>query len=235
MRKPKTDPRAAIAYTRVSTAGQSAEQQKDAIRRWAEFQGVTIVAWHEDVLSGRTPVHDRPGLVQALAGLRERRVGILVAATRDRLARSVANAAILEQLARDAGAAVRTVDGRSDDETTEGRLLRTILDAFAEYEAARIAARTAAAHASRKARGLLASGAPYGFRSAGESPRKVLVPEPAESAVIDRIRREREQGATFRQIRDGLERDGIECRGKRWHMTSVQRICSRDRPVAARS
>jgi site-specific DNA recombinase len=223
-RAPKTDPKRAVAYLRCSTNGQSTDQQRAALEVWAASAGVRIVTWCLDVgVSGTLPVAERAGLCEALASLREHRAGVLVAATRDRLARGVGNAAILEQLVRDAGAAVHTLDGRSSDETIEGRLLRQILDAFSEFEAAKIAVRTRTAHATRKAKGLLASGPPYGFRSEGESPHKRLVPIEHEQRALERMRALRAAGATQSAIARTLTEDGFKPRGRKWNVTTVAR------------
>jgi DNA invertase Pin-like site-specific DNA recombinase len=149
------DPKLAVATVRVSTEDQNLgpEAQRAAIRTWAERNGVQVISWHEDRLSGATPVEDRPGLLGALQAIRERGAGVLVAAKRDRLARSVAVAATIETLATEAGARVLTADGVAADEGPEGELLRTLLDAFAAYERSLIRARTRAALQAKKRRG----------------------------------------------------------------------------------
>ena len=68
---------------------------------------------------------------------------VLVAAKRDRFARDVVVAATVERVAAKAGATVATADGMSAEDSPEGALLRTMVDAFAAYERAVIAARTA--------------------------------------------------------------------------------------------
>lgn len=55
--------------------------------------------------------HERPGLSAALAGVKQHGAGILLVATRDRLARDTLIAALVEQRAQQLGAAIRAVDG----------------------------------------------------------------------------------------------------------------------------
>jgi DNA invertase Pin-like site-specific DNA recombinase len=74
---------------------------------------------------------------------------VLVAAKRDRLARDVVVAATIERLVQDAGARIVTADGVSAEATAEGQLMRTLLDAFAQYERARVPARTSRVMSSR--------------------------------------------------------------------------------------
>ena len=163
----------AVAYIRVSTQDQhlGPEAQRSAIEAWATTKGITVVSWHEDRLSGATPVDQRPGLLAALESLRTNRAGVLVASTRSRYAREVVIAATLERLVADLGARVETSDGVSAEDTPEGALLRGLMDSFAQYERAVIRARTTAALAIKRARGERVSGrAPFGFRfgSGGE-------------------------------------------------------------------
>jgi len=107
------DPKVAVAYLRVSTQEQDLgpEAQRAAIDAWAERQGVRVVSYFEDRLSGGTKVEDRPAMLEAFGALRSSGAGLLVAAKRDRIARDVVVAATVEQMARAAGAKVVTADG----------------------------------------------------------------------------------------------------------------------------
>lgn len=217
----------AIAYLRVSTPDQSLSQQRQALEKWAAANGIVIIEWFEDQgTSGRTPISDRPVLLSAIDAVKTSGAPFLVASARDRLARDVIQMATLEGLLASFGAFLRTVDGSNDD-SIEGRLLRQILDAFAEFEAAKIAFRTKAAHASRRARGLMTSGAPYGFRAEGESPRRFLVPVEEEQATLNKIRDWSKQGVGPRAIAYMLNQAGVPARGKKWHKTSVVRCLGR--------
>jgi Resolvase, N terminal domain len=58
----------AFSYVRVSSAGQSAEdrdgipRQKEAIRKYAATNGIRIVRWFEDSVSGKKDLDNRPAL-----------------------------------------------------------------------------------------------------------------------------------------------------------------------------
>jgi DNA invertase Pin-like site-specific DNA recombinase len=220
------NPALAVAILRTSTEEQNLgpEAQRAAIQRWAASQGVTVVSWHEDRVSGATPPEDRSGLMAALASVRGDRAGLLVAAKRDRIARDVVIAATVEGFARDAGAVVVTADGVTVEDTPEGRLMRTLMDAFAEYERALIRARTKAALAVKKRRSERISGrAPLGFRfEAGQ-----LVTEPAEGAVLARVRDLRGRGLSLARVAEILNSEGAKCRGGRWHVTTLARTLRR--------
>ena len=122
-----------------------------------------VVATHEDRgVSGGAEIDKRPGLIAALEALRTERAGILVVAKRDRLARDVLVAAMVERLCQREGARIQSADGTGNGDSPEAKLLRTMIDAFAAYERALIRARTRAALAAKKARGERVGGVPYG-------------------------------------------------------------------------
>jgi len=98
----------AVAYIRVSTDEQNLgpEAQLEAIHTWASRQGVTVVAVHHDHgVSGATPLADCTGLMAALDDLGVHQAGLLVVSKRDRLARDVMKAAMVEASAEKKGAA----------------------------------------------------------------------------------------------------------------------------------
>ena len=154
----------AVGYVRVSTEEQSLgpEAQRAAIQKWATSRGVMIGAVFEDHgISGGAPAERRPGLLAALAALRENGAGLLVAAKRDRIARDTVIVAMVEQAAARAGAKVTTADGASDGAGPEGQLMRGIVDVFAAYERGVIKSRTRAALAVKRTRGERIGGIPY--------------------------------------------------------------------------
>jgi DNA invertase Pin-like site-specific DNA recombinase len=228
-RKPRQragDGRLAVAVLRTSTEDQNLgpEAQRAAIERWAASCGVTVVSWHEDRVSGAAPVEERPGLLAGLAALRAYGAGLLVAARRDRIARDVVVAATVERLAQDAGARVITADGVTIGDTPEGQLMRGLLDLFAAYERAVIRARTKAALAVKRSRGERVSGrAPLGYRF--ECGR--LVPDPAETAALARVHALRDKGLSLARVVAVLNAEGVDCRGGRWHVTTLARALRR--------
>jgi len=102
-------PEIAVAYLRVSTEDQrlGPEAQRAAIEQWAKRENVTVVAWHTDQgVGGGSELEDRPGLLNALGDLRENRAGLLLVARRDRLARDVHVAIVIERAVGREGARV---------------------------------------------------------------------------------------------------------------------------------
>jgi len=144
-----------VAYHRVSTAqqgrsGLGLEAQRQAVRDFLNGGEWTLVAEFTEVESGRRA--DRPELAKALAACRLHRA-VLVIAKLDRLSR---NAAFLLNL-RDAGVEFVCADMPGANRLTVG-----IMALVAEEEARMVSARTKAALAAAKARGVVLGGARAG-------------------------------------------------------------------------
>jgi DNA invertase Pin-like site-specific DNA recombinase len=213
-RRTKTgDPKVAVAYLRVSTDEQSLgpEAQRSAIEKWAQIRGVRVAAIFEDHgISGGAPAEKRPGLLAALAALRENQAGLLVAAKRDRIARDTVIVAMVEQAASRAGATVTTADGASDGAGPEGQLMRGIVDVFAAYERGVIRSRTRAALAVKRTRGERIGGIPYGFKLADDGVH--LVENEEEQSIRNQVRSLRETGLSLRAVTAECVRLGMTSR-----------------------
>ena len=220
------DPKVAVAYLRVSTQEQDLgpEAQKAAIEAWAARQGVCVVAYFEDRMSGSTKVADRPAMIKAFGALEEAGAGLFVAAKRDRIARDVLVAATVEQMAREYGAKVVTADGVAVEDTPEGMLLRGLMDLFAQYERAVIRARTRAALGVKRSKGeKYTRRAPLGFRfEAGR-----VVEDAGERDMLARVREMKGRGFSLARVAGILNAEGALCRGGRWHVTTLARALRR--------
>ena len=140
-----------ISYCRVSTdqqgrSGLGLEAQQAAVAQHVASVGGRIVGEFVEVESGRR--NDRPQLAAALEACRKRRA-VLVIAKLDRLARNVAFVSGLMESG---------VEFVAADMPTVNRLTVHILAAVAEEEARMISARTKAALAAAKARGVKLGG-----------------------------------------------------------------------------
>lgn len=208
----------AVAYLRVSTEDQQLgpEAQRGAIERWAAAKGITIASWHVDQgVSGGAELDKRPGLLAALDALEENQAGLLVVAKRDRLARDVVLAAMIESLAAKVGAKVVSAAGEGGDDADDpsSMLMRRIVDAFAEYERALIRSRTRAALGVKKKRGERVGNVPFGFRLAQDG-RNLEVDE-REQGVMTRARELRAAGTSVRGIVSKLAGEGLVGRSGR--------------------
>jgi DNA invertase Pin-like site-specific DNA recombinase len=120
----------AIGYVRVSTDDQrlGAGVQRAALKRWCAARNVALTRVFSDhAVRGGAPLDQRPGLLAALAALKQYNAGILLVARRDRLARDVLVAALVERLADRAGARVQAADGTAEGTDPEAILMRRVL------------------------------------------------------------------------------------------------------------
>ena len=129
------------------------EAQRAAIEAWSLREGVTVVAWHVDAgVSGASAIEARPGLLGALAALREHGAGLLVVAKRDRVARDIVIGATVERAASTAGAKLVSADGAGNGDGIEGMMVRGMTDLFAAVEREMIRSRTRSRRSRRKQR-----------------------------------------------------------------------------------
>lgn len=114
-----------VGYARVSSTGQSLDVQFDKLKVY----GCTKV--FAEKRSGRQ-ADSRPELQAALSFLREG--DVLVITKLDRMARSVLDLAKIADLLRMKGVALKVLDQAIDTGTSEGKLMFSLLGAFAEFE-----------------------------------------------------------------------------------------------------
>jgi DNA invertase Pin-like site-specific DNA recombinase len=207
------------------------EAQRRAIAAWAKRQGATVLQWCEDPgISGGADLENRPGMLAALAGVRELKADVLVAAKADRIARDVYVAELVKRELRKAGASLALVEGISGDDPFS-EMAATVMDAAARLERRMIAARTKAALAVKKANGERISGSmPYGFQLGADG--RTLELCPAEQAALARMVELRQQTVNGRRmggrrIAAILEAEGFQPRGQVWHPITVQMMADR--------
>ena len=226
-------PEIAIAYVRVSTEDQrlGPEAQRAAIEQWAKREKVTVAAWHTDQgVGGGIDLEDRPGLLNALGDLREHRAGLLLVARRDRLARDVHVAIVIERAIGREGARVVSADGAGNGVGPADEFMKTVINAAAAYERALIRARTRAALQAKRARGFRAGEVPFGFVADDEGR---LAPCEGELRVLDHVRLLRDEGHSLRAIVRACLSFGYTSRsGRPLALTQVARLAARTLPHA---
>lgn len=219
-----------VAYYRVSTerqgrSGLGLDAQREAVRTFLAGKGWPLAEVVE-VESGKR--RDRPRLTEALT-LCRLHSATLVIAKLDRLAR---NAAFLLNL-RDAGVRFVAADMPDANEMTIG-----IMAVVAEHEAAMIGARTRAALAAAKARGVILGGKREG---AGDLARESSKGRTASAEVRTRkasqraadlsgiIADLRSSGASsLREVAAGLNARFIPTpKGGAWSAVQVSRVVKR--------
>lgn len=225
-KKPKKpDPLRWIAYTRASDSRQelSPHAQREAIEAYARTEGATIVAWHEEVASTGDDWADRSALQAALADVVNHGAGVLIAAKRDRVARNTTETALTEYCLGRANARLRSADGASEGASPIDALVRSMLDAIAQFERAQIRSRTVAALRVKRARGERTGSVRYGYRLADDG--RTETPDEGEQATMDTIRELRASGMAMRAIVSTLAERGVVSRvGTPLTLTQVARL-----------
>jgi DNA invertase Pin-like site-specific DNA recombinase len=228
-----------VGYVRVSTVGQVQDGQglaiqEKAIRSWVkEHKHRLVGVYRDEGVSGS--VEAREGLEEALAAVRFNGADGLVATSLDRLARSLTIQEAALQQAWAAHGRVFTVDQgevlADDPDDPVRTFVRQVLGAVSQLEAGMISRRLRRGRQFKADRGGYAYGAPpFGYRAE----RGELVPDPVEQEIVSRIGRLRDKGASYREIADEFNGEGIASkRTDRWHPMAVKRIADRNVPEAA--
>jgi DNA invertase Pin-like site-specific DNA recombinase len=217
--------RPVIGYLRVSTEGQasdgvSLDAQRASIEAWTEAGGCELKDVHVDAGLSGGRADNRPALQDALAQVC-RRKGALVVHSLSRLARSTKDAILIAERLEKAGADLVSLSESIDTTTAAGRLFFRLMAAMAEFERDVVAERTRTALAFKRSRGERVSRyAPFGYRLKGSQ----LVRDKAEQRAIERAKALRVSGLTCRGVVETLNREGIPCRGRRWHLSTVHAI-----------
>jgi DNA invertase Pin-like site-specific DNA recombinase len=136
-----------LGYTRVSTAAQDAQLQRDALAA----DGVQQRDIFADVTSGSKTAVTRPGMRRLLD---HAETGDTVVVWRiDRLGRSLIDVLNTVSGLRESGIAVRSISDGIDPATSTGRLMLNMLATLAEYERELIVERVNAGIAASRAAG----------------------------------------------------------------------------------
>ena len=145
--------RAAI-YVRVSTDGQTVENQVQALEQIAEQRGWKIFATYKDAgVSGAKGRDQRPGLDAMLKDASKRRFDVVMAWSIDRLGRSLIDLLATVQHLEACGVDLFLDQQSLDTTTPAGKLMFQITGAFAEFERSMIRQRVHAGLKRAKAQG----------------------------------------------------------------------------------
>jgi len=218
----------AVGYIRVSTADQAAEgvsldAQRARIEAYCLASGLQLVAVHVDAgLSGKR-ADNRPGLQAALAEVCQCG-GVLVVYSLSRMARSTADTIAISQQLQAAGADLCSLTEKIDTTSAAGRVLFTLIAAFAQFERDLCSERTSAALQHKKAQGQRVGTVPFGYDLQADG--TTLVRNEHQQTIISTIRDLRGSGHTLQQIADYLQAQGIlTAKGStKWQTKTIDRI-----------
>ena len=217
-----------VGYIRVSTgkqgkSGLGIEAQRAAISRFAQAEGMHLLAEHVEVETGKgaDALDRRPILARALSQARKARASVVVAKL-DRLSRDVA---FVSGLMSHRVPFIVTELGADADP-----FMLHIYAALAEKERALISDRTRLALAAKKAQGAI-----LGNRTnlpEAQAKGNVAIKEAANvfaANVLPVVRQLQGQGVTtVRAIAEALNGRGIKtARGGDWHHSTVRNLLAR--------
>ncbi|MEV6621020.1 recombinase family protein [Amycolatopsis sp. NPDC051106] len=221
-----------VAYIRVSTARQAerygpATQRAD-IRAWATKHGHTITKWVTESSTGT--VFERDGLGEVLALLKNGKAHGMVVGRLDRLARDlIVQETIAAKVWLLGGELMSAAEGeanlRDDPNDPSRKLIRQVLGAVSEYNAAMVRLMLRNGRKAKARAGGYSYGAPpYGWRAVN----KTLLKHPKEQATLRRAAELRAGGSSLRAIADMLAAEGMKPRrGNRWDSSTLNRALTR--------
>ena len=183
----------AVSYVRVSTArqgrsGLGLDAQREAVTQFVNNSGWELIGQYTEVESGKRA--DRPQLAAALAACRLHGATLVIAKL-DRLARNVEFINVL----MNTGAEFLAVD-----QPHATRLTVNIISSMAEFEREQISARTKAALAQAKLRGVKLGG------NRGNIP--LIAAQGARASAVARQERSAQRAADLRPIIAQIETAG---------------------------
>lgn len=220
----------AVGYVRVSTEEQAREgvslsMQEAKIRLYAQTYELELVEIIRDEGLSAKSIKGRPGVQRALEMCYAGEVAALVVYKLDRLARNTGEALDIAEKLNRKGVSLQSVTEHLDTQSAIGRLYFTFSTAIATFEREVIGERTKAALDHKKANGKVFNHAPYGYDAVDGNLQANLL----EQDSLQFITQRRNEGATFRQIADGLNAKKIPSKtGKAWTHAAVRKICARD-------
>jgi site-specific DNA recombinase len=219
-RKPK-----AVGYVRVSTRDQAREgwslgAQRKRVKAYCESRGWRLVRIYAD--EGVSSAARRPEFERMVDDILGDGFDAIVAMKLDRLGRSASGLLSLYERLEAKGVHVVTIEDGVDTSTANGRLMRTILAALAEWERDVIRDRTRNGVRAAMDDGRRVGQPPFGFKVRDGR----LVEDANEQRILRRIRARHEAGDSLATIARELNDDGISPRRGRWHATTVARALS---------
>jgi DNA invertase Pin-like site-specific DNA recombinase len=217
-----------ITYLRVSTASQGRsglglDAQREALARFAEVEGFTILAEFEEVETGKgcDALDRRPKLAAALAAAKKAKCPVVVAKL-DRLSRDVAFISTL--MAQKVPFIVAALGADCDP------FMLHIYAALAEKERNLISERTTAALAPRKGKHILGNRTNLTEAAAKGVASNQRIAAAKAANVVPIIEQIKASGVTaYQGIAEALNARGIHSpRGGNWHASSVRNILLRE-------
>lgn len=174
----------AVGYIRISkdeVGKLSLESQKEVIETFCKNKGWNLIKFYEDRITGGTD--KRVSYQQLLTDCRNKEIDVIVVYRLDRFSRSVINFLLTIEELKNLNVDFVSLSENFDSSTSLGKMVMTIIIAFAEMERSLAKDRTLLVINQKLQRGELVSRSCYGYRIKN----KVYVPHPKESENVKLI------------------------------------------------
>ena len=221
----------AFSYLRVSGKGQISgdgfPRQRETVQKFSKRNQIEVVReFRDEGVSGTKDAFDRDGLTDLLVAIKSNGVRTVLVERADRLARDLMVSEILLDEFRKLEVTVIEAESGLDltvhNQDPTRVLMRQMLAAISQWEKSCIVQKLRASRVRiRKTKGKCEGRKPFGESA-------------EESAVIQRIRTLRSEGATIKAIADALNQENIPTQSKvragtttKWHPTMIGRILNR--------
>jgi DNA invertase Pin-like site-specific DNA recombinase len=218
----------AVGYVRVSTTGQiegeSLATQRERITTFCQAHGYNLVDIYADEGFSGASTKKRPAFLRMLRDAQAGRFNCLVVCDLSRFGRNARDALNNYEELEGHGIKLVILKENIDTSTPSGRLFRTMLAGFAEYERDVIKERM---HVNRDARwkkgGTFIGKVPFGYRWNKEQKR--LEVNPQEAKTYQRIvKMYVDQGMSYLDIALALKHEGIKCKRAYFSQVAISYI-----------
>ena len=198
----------AAVYARYSEGSHQTDQSIDGqlaeAHKYAAAHGFSIIREYCDRrISGRSD--DREHFQEMMRDSAKGEWTVLITWKNDRIGRDRYELAVNKHTLRRNGVSIHYVAEQIPD-TPEGVILEATLEAMAEYYSLQLATNVRRGLRESVKKGKRIGPLPYGYTQDAE---KVIVADPGQAAVVQRIFREYAAGKALKQIIDDLSVDGI--------------------------
>ncbi len=231
---PVNDNNIAIAYYRCSSAAQdtSIEQQKEAVRKYADAHGYNLTEDNEypdDGISGTTD--NRPHYRQMLSDIKWKKPHVLILWKSDRLGRDKYDLAFARKIIRDAGCLIEYVAEPSSDGSPEASLMEGIIDSMSAYYSDNLSVNVSRGQKFNADRGLYLGKKIFGYTTTGEGRHNIrYVIDPKTGPVVKRIYKMYIDGKkSMAQIAEIVNAEGWRSvNGREFDTNKIRRILKND-------
>ena len=210
----------AVIYARVSSDGQdvnnSIQKQIEECQKYALEHGMVIVTIYiEDTATGRSDNRTKFKEMVAQANIKDKPFEVILVWKFSRFARHRADSAFYKLRLKKRGVRIISIQEQFDD-TPSGRLMEHIIEDIDEFYSDNLSEEVRFGQRQVAERGYWPGNrSPYGYNlqkvleEGGNAYHNIFVIDPLTAPIVRRIIEEAKAGHSKRDIREGLDKDGI--------------------------